>query len=248
MFTRTRFSAMMFLRVSSCGGRGIVRSMTGFITKAGMTGLTVCGLLRGTPRHGGDPAMIAPFFVGMIADRFFSTERVLCVLHLSGGVFLIAAPLCGPAVSNDDRPPPPASEPVSINSLLHDLSAYKQPFTHPVVRAHSSDTWPTLGLSRRCRSTPGKPGARSFAVRVLGTIGWIIGNIAIGFLPDADRSPGQFFLAGGAAILLGLYSLTLPHTPPPSKGGRPRLVDSRPRLVPLDSAIRRTRCSSSVRF
>ena len=78
---------------------------------------------------------------------------------------------------------------------------------------------PTLGLTTSLSFHHLENQERDFPlVRVLGTIGWIVGNIAVGFLPDADKSPGQFYLAGGAAILLGLYSLTLPHTPPPSKG------------------------------
>src|SRR5690606_23013691 len=60
-------------------------------------------------------------------------------------------------------------------------------------------------------------------VRVAGTVGWIVGNIAISMLPGKDQSAGQFYLAGGAAILLGLYSFTLPHTPPPSKGKKPSI-------------------------
>src|SRR5262249_15627287 len=55
-------------------------------------------------------------------------------------------------------------------------------------------------------------------VRVWGTIGWVAGNIAVSFLPGGDKSAEQFYLAGGAAVLLGLYAFTLPHTPAPLKG------------------------------
>ena len=78
---------------------------------------------------------------------------------------------------------------------------------------------PTLGLTTSLAFHNLENQERDFpVVRVLGTIGWIVGNISVSQLPGRDQSPAQFYLAGGAAILLGLYSFTLPHTPPPSKG------------------------------
>jgi nucleoside transporter len=78
---------------------------------------------------------------------------------------------------------------------------------------------PTLGLTTSLAFHHLENQERDFPmVRVLGTIGWIVGNIAVSVLPGADKSPGQFYLAGAAGILLGVFSLTLPHTPPPSKG------------------------------
>ena len=77
MRTRTRLSAMMFLQFFVWGAWYV--SMTGFITKSGMAGLTGAAYAVGPLA-----AIIAPFFLGMIADRFFSTERVLGVLHLLG--------------------------------------------------------------------------------------------------------------------------------------------------------------------
>ena len=208
MLTRTRLSAMMFLEFFIWGAWYV--SMTGFITQSGMSGLTGAAYSVGPLA-----AIIAPFFLGMIADRFFSTERVLSALHLLGGVFLIAAPF---AARPFELPPPPADSSLFYQLVLHDLSAYKQPFTLCLF-AHMLCYMPTLGLTTSLSFHHLENQERDFPlVRVLGTIGWIVGNIAVGFLPNADKSPGQFYLAGGAAILLGLYSLTLPHTPPPSKG------------------------------
>lgn len=208
MLTRTRLSAMMFLEFFIWGAWYV--SMTGFIARSGMSGLTGAAYSVGPLA-----AIIAPFFLGMIADRFFSTERVLSALHLLGGVFLIAAPF---AARPFELPPPPADSSLFYQLVLHDLSAYKQPFTLCLF-AHMLCYMPTLGLTTSLSFHHLENQERDFPlVRVLGTIGWIVGNIAVGFLPNADKSPGQFYLAGGAAILLGLYSLTLPHTPPPSKG------------------------------
>src|SRR5262245_66660439 len=95
---RTRLSVMMFLEFFIWGAWYV--SMTGFITQAGMSGLTGAAYSVGPLA-----AIIAPFFLGMIADRFFSTERVLSVLHLLGGAFLIAAPFVARPF---ELPPPPA--------------------------------------------------------------------------------------------------------------------------------------------
>jgi nucleoside transporter len=136
-------------------------------------------------------------------------------LHVLGGLFLIAAP-------NVARPftlaAPPTDASLFYTLFLHDLPAYREPFVLCLF-AHMLCYMPTLGLTTSLAFHHLENQERDFPmVRVLGTIGWIVGNIAVSFLPGADTSPWQFYLAGGAAILLGIYSLTLPHTPPPSKG------------------------------
>jgi nucleoside transporter len=101
---------------------------------------------------------------------------------------------------------------------MQDLPAYKHPFVL-LLLGHMLCYMPTLGLTASLAFHNLENQERDFPiVRVLGTIGWIVGNISVSLLPAADQSPAQFYLAGGAGILLGLYSFTLPHTPPPSKG------------------------------
>lgn len=208
MYTRTRLSAMMFLQFFVWGAWYV--SMTGFITEAGMGGLTGAAYSVGPLA-----AIIAPFFLGMIADRFFSTERVLSVLHLLGGAFLIAAPFVARPF---ELAPAPSDSSLFYQLVLHDLPAYREPFTL-LLFSHMLCYMPTLGLTTSLAFSHLENQERDFPlVRVLGTIGWIVGNIAVGQLQGGDKSAGQFYLAGGAAILLGIYSLTLPHTPPPSKG------------------------------
>jgi len=199
---------MMFLQFFVWGAWYV--SMTGFIKKSGMDGLTGAAYTVGPLA-----AIIAPFFLGMVADRFFSTERVLAFLHLLGGVFLCLAPSMAEPFTLG--PPPPDSS-LFYQLFLHDLPAYTQPFTLCLF-AHMLCYMPTLGLTTSLAFNHLENQERDFPlVRVLGTIGWIVGNIAVSQLPGADQSPWQFYLAGGAAILLGFYSVTLPHTPPPSKG------------------------------
>jgi nucleoside transporter len=208
MTVRTRLSIMMFLQFFVWGAWYV--SMTGFITRAEMSGLTGAAYTVGPLA-----AIIAPFFLGMVADRFFSSERVLGFLHALGGVFLILAPLAAKPFTLGD---PPADSSLFYKLFIHDLPAYTQPFTLCLF-AHMLCYMPTLGLTTSLSFHHLENQERDFPmVRVLGTIGWIAGNIAVSFLRGGDTSPNQFFLAGGAAVLLGLYSITLPHTPPPAKG------------------------------
>jgi len=208
MAVRTRLSIMMFLQFFVWGAWYV--SMTGFIKQTDMGGLTGAAYTVGPLA-----AIIAPFFLGMVADRFFASERVLAVLHVLGGVLLFLAPFTAEPFTLG---PPPENASLFYKVFLHDLSAYTQPFTL-LLFAHMLCYMPTLGLTTSLAFHHLENQERDFPlVRVLGTIGWIVGNIAVSVLPGADKSPGQFYLAGAAAVVLGLYSLTLPHTPPPSKG------------------------------
>ncbi|MFP6659070.1 MAG: nucleoside permease [Pirellulales bacterium] len=203
-----RLSIMMFLQFFVWGAWYV--SMTGYINDKGMAALTGAAYTVGPIA-----AIVAPFFLGMIADRFFASEKVLGVLHLLGGVFLLIAPSVAQAFTLDSAP-----EDASLfyRLVLHDLPAYVQPFTL-LLLLHMLCYMPTIGLTTSLSFHNLENPEKQFPlVRVAGTIGWIAGNIAVSFLPDKDVSSTQFYMAGSVAILLGLYSFTLPHTPPPSKG------------------------------
>lgn len=138
--------------------------------------------------------MIAPFFVGMIADRFFSAQKLLGVMHLLGAALMFAA-------------------------TLQMKSANPSPFTiNMLFFAHMLAYFPTLALTNtiamKCMSNPEKefPG-----IRVLGTIGWIVAGLAITWL-KFDTNIGMFNLVVGAGVALGLFSFALPHTPPSATG------------------------------
>jgi nucleoside transporter len=195
-FVLTRLSIMMFLQFFVWGAWYV--SMTGFMIKEGMGDL-IAAAYTVAPIA----AVVSPFFLGLIADRFFSSERVLGVLHIIGGGLILAAPMVA-------RPYDPAT----------DGSAFLHPYTL-ILLAHMLCYMPTLAITASLSFHNLENQEKQFPlVRVLGTIGWIVGNIAVSFLGEADKSPQQFYLAGGAGILLGLYSLSLPHTPAPLKGQR----------------------------
>jgi nucleoside transporter len=134
-------------------------------------------------------AMISPFFVGMVADRFFATERILAVLHIVGGGLLLYV------------------------STLGDFRTF-----YPVLLVYTLLYMPTLALTNslsfRQMENPGKefPG-----VRVLGTIGWIAAGYVIDAL-GFGKTGGMFTTAAVASLALGVFSFALPHTPPSRLG------------------------------
>ncbi|MDQ6989385.1 MAG: MFS transporter [Mariprofundaceae bacterium] len=156
-------------------------------------------------------AILSPFFLGMVADRFFATERVLAVMHILGGVAIFLAPeatqwrLSGPSVL------------LGALNLLG-LRPEHAPFIG-VLFLHMLFYMPTLGLTNTLAFHNLVDRERQFPiVRVFGTLGWIAANIVVSRILHADETALPLQIAGGAAVLLGLYSLTLPHTPPPAAG------------------------------
>ena len=199
---------MMFIQFFVWGSWYV--SVTGFLTKESMF-----PLVGAVYTVGPIAAIIAPFFLGMIADRFFATEKVLGVLHILGGVFLILAPQFASEFELGEMP---ENASLFYKVVLHDLKAYVHPFTL-LLFCHMLCYMPTIGLTTSLAFSHLNNQEKEFPiVRVLGTIGWIVGNIAISFLPGKDESISQFYMAGGAGIALGLFSFFLPHTPPPNKG------------------------------
>lgn len=153
-------------------------------------------------------AIISPFFLGMVADRFFATERVLGVMHLLGGLAIFAAPFAATGES--------PSSLLFIGLLLGHMLFYM----------------PTLGLTNTLAFHNITDQERQFPViRVFGTIGWIVANIVVSKLFAADKSDLQFYITGAAAGLLAVYSFTLPHTPPPAAGQKASIRD----VLGLDS-------------
>ena len=134
-------------------------------------------------------AIIAPLFVGIIADRFFEAQRVLAVAHIIGAGILYYI------------------------SSVNDADTF-----YWVLLLYSIFYMPTLALTNAVSfyqmSSPEKefPG-----IRVLGTIGWIIAGLFISFA-KFEASSMQFVMAAGASLLTGLYCFTLPNTPSESKG------------------------------
>lgn len=139
-------------------------------------------------------SMISPFFVGMIADRFFPAQRVLAVLHILGGLMVLYAT----RLMQADTPSPDL-----INLVLF---------------GHTLAYFPTLALTNTLAMKNITNSEKQFpAIRVWGTIGWIAAGLALTYL-GMEKNISMFYLTAGSAIVLGLYSLTLPNTPPVSEG------------------------------
>jgi nucleoside transporter len=185
--TRVKLSALMFLQYFVWGAW--------YVTMGTWLGSTLhfsgeqIGLAAGTTAVA---AIISPFFVGMVADRFMATERILALLHVVGGVVL----------------------------FLASLQTTFAPF-YAVLLVYTLCYMPTLALSNSLSFRQMEDPGREFPpIRVLGTIGWIVAGLFIGTLGlEATARPLQ--LAAGGSIVLGLFCLALPHTPPmPRRGGR----------------------------
>ena len=139
-------------------------------------------------------SMISPFFVGMIADRFFPAQRVLAALHIVGGLIVLYATTLMQGES-------PSPELINI-----------------VLFGHTLAYFPTLALTNTLAMKNISNSEKEFpAIRVWGTIGWIAAGLALTYL-GMEKDISMFYLTAGSAIFLGLYSLTLPHTPPVREG------------------------------
>src|SRR6185369_1556915 len=183
---RLKLSTMMFMQYFVWGAWSVTMG-TWLSATLHFSGEQV-GLAYGTTALA---AMISPFFVGMIADRFFATERLLAILHLVGAIFLFYA---------------------SMQSSFVPL--------YVVLLAYTLCYMPTLALSNSLSFHQMDDPAKEFpGIRVLGTIGWIVAGLAIGWMKiEASAIPMQIAAVG--SFVLGLYSFLLPHTPPKRGQGR----------------------------
>ncbi|MDX2287103.1 MAG: nucleoside permease [Bacteroidia bacterium] len=179
-----RLSAMMFLEYF-VWGLWYVTMGTYLLNGLNFTDVQVAGAY-GT---GAIAAMISPFFIGLIADRFFPTERVLGVMHLLGAALMYAA------------------------STAQQFGAF-----YPLLLGYTICYMPTIALSNGVSfHQMDNPGKQFPYVRVWGTIGWIGAGLLIGWM-QVEKQVLPLQLAAAASVLLGLYSFTLPHTPPKDKG------------------------------
>ncbi|MGD9690930.1 MAG: nucleoside permease [Phycisphaerales bacterium] len=199
-----KLSVMMFLQFFLWGAWFV--TLGPFMNALGMPGQSIGNAYSTAPIA----AIIAPLFLGIVADRFFASQAVMGALHFIGGLLLLAAP----SVADPANPLP------FVGVLLLHMLCYM----------------PTLGLSNTVAFNAMTDPQKQFPlVRVFGTIGWIVAGIMVGYLAQmmvpgtagADvattekarqAAPYFFYVAGASGVLLGVFSFTLPNTPPPLRG------------------------------
>jgi nucleoside transporter len=181
---KARLCLMMFLNYVIWGSWYV--TITTYLTVTLKFTGTEAGAVFGTTALA---SMISPFFIGLVADRFFATEKVLAALHLMGAVILYCVTLAT------------GFTPVYVLMLLYCLCFF-----------------PTIGLtnSLTLRQLTDAGGEFPF-IRMFATIGWIAVGVTIGYL-EVQKTATQFLIAAGVSVLMSAFCLTLPHTPPAGKG------------------------------
>ena len=201
MNTKTKFqlSLMMFLQFFIWGG-WFVTLGTFLGNNLGASGAET-GMAFSTQSWG---AIIAPFFIGLIADRYFNAEKILGVLHLIGAVLMYFM-----------------SQATSFDAF------------YPLVFAYMVAYMPTLALVNSVSFFQMKDPAKEFSIiRVFGTIGWIIAGLLISYFQwDSTKSIDEgalsntFTMVAIASLILGVISFTLPKTPPSQSDGAVSVSD-----------------------
>ena len=187
--TRLQLSLMMFLEFFIWGGWFVTFGI--FLSEnLGATGAEAAKAFS-TQSWG---AIIAPFIIGLIADRFFNAERILGVLHLIGALLMYQM------------------------SRITSFEVF-----YPYVLGYMIAYMPTLALVNSISFHQMSDTAKEFSsIRVFGTVGWILAGMAISYLFQWDSQEAiaqgamknTFLMTAAASALLGVFSFTLPKTPP----------------------------------
>lgn len=192
--TKVKLSLMMFLQFFIWGGWFV--TLGPYLDKTLHATGAQSGSVFSTQSWG---AIIAPFIIGLIADKYFNAERILGVLHIVGAF------------------------------LMYQLyNATDVTVFYPYVLGYMVLYMPTLALVNAVSFNQMVDPEKEFSnIRVWGTIGWIIAGLGISYLFHWDSAEGvkngllrnTFLMSGIASLVLGLFSFTLPATPPKKSTG-----------------------------
>ena len=185
--TRIQLSSMMFLQFFIWGAWYV--TMGTYLDKVLHASGTQVGAAYSAMAIA---TIISPFFVGMVADKFFSAQKLLGVLHLAGAALLFY-------LTKIDNP---------------DMFYW-------ILVIYSLLYAPTLALVNSVAFRQMNDPAKEFpSIRLLGTIGWIATGFVIDklFKISTEQLATTFIIAAVASAAAGLLSFTLPDTPPKAKG------------------------------
>ena len=214
----TRLSVMMFLQFFAWGAWFATLGLA-------MTNKNLGAFIGAAYEAAPIAAILAPLFLGLIADRLFASEKVFGVLMLVGGAIMLLIP--GVAETASTFADQSLANLEATSELEGDELA--EAFTEQQLSENSSGKtfgWlilaymlcymPTLGLGNTIAFTHIPSQDKFPMIRVWGTIGWIVAGLVIG-ITGWDGQFTIFWLGGVCSLLLGLYCFALPSTPPPLK-------------------------------
>lgn len=184
-FIKTRLAIMMFIQYVIWGAWYV--TITTYLTQTLHFTGTQAGLVFSTVSIA---SLVTPFFVGLVADRFFATERVMAFLYLLSAVILY---------------------------LVTRVTTFSGVFW--LMLAFCLCYFPTIALTNSITMQTVKDPGRDFPpIRVLGTLGFIVA-VTLVSLNGLEANAAQFTVAAVAAVAMAIYSIVaLPHTPPPARG------------------------------
>ena len=181
--TRLQLSVMMFLNFFVWGIWFV--TMGTYLSKTLHASDVENGLAYGTQSLG---AIIAPFVIGLIADKFFAAQKILGVLHIAGAGLMYYI------------------------STRTDFNSF-----YPVILVYMILYMPTLALVNSISFKQMDNPEKEFSfIRVWGTIGWIVAGLIIGWLAYEQNNSlvNTFKISAAVSLVLGIFSFTLPNTPP----------------------------------
>jgi nucleoside transporter len=187
--TRIKLSLMMFLEFFIWGAWFV--TMGTYLSQALSSGDFEKAAAYSTQSLG---AIIAPFIIGLVADRFFAAQRILGILHVIGAILMYFA------------------------AQADHFSGF-----YPYILIYMIIYMPTLALVNSVSFNQMTDPSRQFgSIRVWGTIGWIVAGLIIGYVFDWESKgllKNTFLMASGVSAFLGFFSFLLPDTPPKGKSG-----------------------------